>query len=230
MDILIFAVIAAFLVYRLNAVLGTRNDSDRPRPNPFAAPEPREDRPPLTVVSSAAPARLPAAIPLSYIDAEANKDGRIAEGLEEIAGADSLFDVAHFVTGAKMAFETVVNAYARGDRTLLKPLLSPKLYGDFDAAITAREAAGHVSATDIRGIKAVRIVAARLAGAMAYITVDFDVEQTSVTRDGAGAVVEGNPEAVTEVDDIWTFTRDVRSTDPNWIIIETKTADHHASA
>lgn len=218
LDILIFAIIAAFLIYRLKMVLGTRHGNERPRQNPFTVHD---------MAARAMPALKPAPLqkPVKLIDAAANKDGRIDRGLDEIAATDPGFDVNSFMEGAKHAFEMIVTAYNKGDRTGLKSLLSPKLYADFEAGITVREAAGHTSETVIHRIKAAHIVAAHLGGAMAYITVDYDVEQTTVTRDKTGAVVEGSPDRISSVEDIWTFTRDLRSPDLNWTLIETSAAD-----
>lgn len=228
LDILIFAIIAAFLIYRLNAALGTRHSDDIPRPNPFAAPEtpPRTRPAPVELSHLAAPKTAQKKADLGpLIDASANKDGRIETGLEEIASVDPEFDAAGFISGARYAFETIVTAYSRGERELLRPLLSPKLYADFDSGISAREALGHIATTEIHRIKAARIIEAHLGGAMAYITVDYDVEQTTVTRDKTGAVIEGSPDRISNVEDIWTFTRDTRSSDPNWILIETRAAE-----
>src|SRR5262249_53922413 len=151
------------------------------------------------------------------------------EGLREIAAVDAGFDLNHFAAGAKYAFEMVVTAYAKGDRSSLKPLLSPKLYADFDHGITERELQGHATATDIHRILSVHVTEAHLGGTMAYITVRYNVEQTSVTCDKNGALVEGSPDHIITVEDIWTFTRDTRSSDPNWILIETRTAEKPAS-
>lgn len=214
LDIVIFAIIAVFLIYRLNAVLGTRHGEERPRQNPFAAKEPPDH--PL-IVKKQKPVQKPAQL----ISASANKDVRVDTGLDEIAEADPQFDTNQFMEGAKYAFELIVTAYSKGRRDELKPLLSPKIYADFDAGITAREAAGNTQETEIHRIKDARIIEAHLGGTMAYITVDYDVEQTTVTRDKTGTVVDGNPERITSVEDIWTFTRDLRATDPNWILIET---------
>jgi predicted lipid-binding transport protein (Tim44 family) len=218
LDILIFAVIAAFLIYRLKSVLGTRHGDERSRRNPFAADD-------AAARLLAAQKPEPLKKPFQITDYATDKDGQIAAGLDEIAAADHQFDVNGFMDGAKAAFEMIVTAYSRGDRSALKPLLSPKLYNDFDAGIGAREAAGHISETMIHRIKAARIVKAHLGGTMAYITVDYDVEQTTVTRDKSGAVVEGSPDRISSVEDIWTFTRDIRSSDPNWALIETSAAD-----
>jgi predicted lipid-binding transport protein (Tim44 family) len=226
LDILIFAIIAAFLIYRLNAVLGTKRDDGQPRRNPFAANEaqPRPVPAPPPPMIAPKPARKTDGFnPL--IDSAANKNGRIDTGLDEIAAVDPHFDVNGFMDGARYAFETIVAAYNKGDRDALRPLLSPKLYADFAAEIKSREESGHITSTEIHRITAARIVEAHLGGTMAYITVDYDVEQTTVTRDKAGAVVEGNPDRIFNVEDIWTFTRDTRAEDPNWILIETRTAE-----
>jgi predicted lipid-binding transport protein (Tim44 family) len=228
LDILIFAVIAAVLIYRLNAALGTRNGDERPRPNPFAAPE----APAPTAAAKIKTLPNPAVISAEaqqLIDPAANTDGRIEEGLREIAAVDTGFELNHFIAGAKYAFEMIVAAYARGDRSALKPLLSPKLYADFDHGIAERELQGHATATDIHRILSARVTEAHLGGTMAYVTVHYTVEQTSVTCDKTGAVVEGNADHIATVEDIWTFTRDTRSSDPNWILIETKAVEKPAS-
>lgn len=227
LDILIFAAIAAFLIYRLNAVLGTRHGGERERPNPFAAAAPKPgvvDVEPQKVVPFAK-ARAPLAGFEALVDAEANKDGRIETGLSEIAAADAQFDVQGFMNGARAAFEMVVSAYSHGETETLKSLLSPKLFQGFEAGIKARQAAGHTVETKIHRIARSQIIEAHLGGTMAYVTVDFDVEETTVTRDSAGNIVEGSPERIFSVEDIWTFTRDTRSADPNWILIETRAVE-----
>lgn len=235
-DILIFAAIAAFLVYRLMNVLGTRHGSERERRNPFAPPGEEQNNSILSEaqkgqVIDMEPVLRPAQNPASFaalIAAEENTDGRIDTGLAEIAAADAQFDAHSFVGGARMAFEMIVTAYNRGDLATLKPLLSPKLYNDFAAGIRAREEAGHTSEVIIHRITAARIAEAHLGGTMAYITVDFDVEETTVTRDAAGQVIDGNPDRIFSVEDIWTFTRDVRARDPNWTLIETRSVEKAA--
>ena len=226
-DVIVFAVIAAFLVYRLRSVLGTRHGDERNRINPFSAA-------PL----AKGPEAIPVSIPRKHIrppgiNWEATQalirdtksgggtDDDVRQGLSEIAAADAGFDIQDFIAGSRGAFAMIVTCYARGDRAQLKSLLSDALYKDFAAGIAAREAAGRTSSVEIHRIKDARIVHARLAGVMAYVTVGFDVEETTVTRDAAGQVVEGDPERISEVNDIWTFARDIRSGDPNWILIET---------
>lgn len=227
MDILLLAVLAIFMVYKLNSVLGTRpgdeRDDEDARPNPFAA-NPVSPRP--TIIDMKPVIKPAAAKPLDLdlLDPDGNKDGKIESGIAEIVAADPAFDAAQFMAGAKYAFDMIVTSYAKGDRSALKPLLSQKIYADFDHGIAEREVQGHTSVTEIHHINSAHIVEAHLGGTMAYITVDFSIEQTTTIRDTSGNIVEdsGRP---TVVEDIWTFTRDTRSSDPNWILIETRAAE-----
>ena len=231
-DVIVFAVIAAFLVYRLRSVLGTRHGDERNRPNPFSVAPLTKGPEVAPIPLSRKPAR-PAAInweaSQSFIVESKTKDALgdgVKEGLSEIAAADATFDIQDFIAGARSAFTMIVTSYVKGDRALLKSLLSETLYKDFSAGIAAREQAGRTSTIEVHRITSAKIIDARLAGVMAYITVDFDVEETTVTRDAAGQVVEGDPERISEVTDIWNFARDIRTADPNWILIETSTRDH----
>jgi predicted lipid-binding transport protein (Tim44 family) len=228
-DILIFAAIAAFLIFRLNALLGTRHGDERARPNPFADGKGQPLRP--VVAGQSVPRAIPAPrvsapiIPGEMIDPAANTDGRVDTGLSEIALADPSFEAGAFLQGARHAFEMIVEAFARGDLTAIKPLVSPKLYSEFAAGVAARTAAGRTSEVTIHRIVSARISEAHLGGAMAYVTLAFDVEETSVTRDAAGQVVEGDPDRIFQVSDVWTFARDIRAHDPNWTLIETKAVE-----
>ena len=234
LDIVIFALIAAFLLYRLNSVLGTRSGDERQRPNPFAEPPPTQDKTadkksrPADVVASAVPVSATVLDPQSYgsfVDQEANKTGQIDTGIAEIASADNGFEVHDFISGAMSAFEMIVNAFARGDLETLEPLLSPRLYKDFSSAVTARAEAGQTMAFELLRIKSAKINDARMSGAMAYVTVAFEVEETTSTTDKDGKVIDGDPDRILTMQDVWTFSRDTRSDDPNWILIETRSAE-----
>lgn len=228
-DVLLIAGIAAFLVYRLYSVLGTRHGEERERQNPFAGDAPKKNNVHQLASAPLSPASQQTVVPLAgmeqLVDETANADGRVAEGLNDIANEDRSFQIGSFMQGARAAFEMVVMAYSRGDLDTLRGLLSPKLFSDFEAGVKAREAAGHSNELTIHRMKAARIVEAHLGGTMAYVTVDFDVEETSVTRDASGNIVDGDPDKIFSVEDVWTFTRDVRASDPNWVLIETRAAE-----
>lgn len=216
-DILILAMIAAFLVYRLRSVLGRRHGEERQRPNPYAQqPGPRGREAPDNVVKMPGPRRaeVPAPTPGEPIS--------LAAAIDTVRAADPTFDEKQFVHGAHAAFEMIVTAFARGDTDALRPLLSDDVYGNFAKAVAERAARGEVLDTRIEAIQDADIVEATLDGRTAMITVRFVSDQVNVTRAADGSVVDGDPDRTLEVVDIWTFARDTHSRDPNWFLVETR--------
>lgn len=216
-EIVIFAMIAVFLVYRLRSVLGRRNGEERQRPNPFTpppAPASAEGRDSVVAMPErAAPADI-------Y---QPGDQRPLAAWLEAIRRADPSFDEKTFVNGARSAFTMIVEAFSHGDRATLRPLLSDAVYNGFAGAITEREKTGETLETRIERIQDADVVDARLDDTRVYLTVRFVTEQINITRDKAGTVLDGDPAAPAEVIDEWTFSRDVRSRDPNWLLVETRT-------
>jgi predicted lipid-binding transport protein (Tim44 family) len=145
------------------------------------------------------------------------------QGLVRIAAADRSFDPQRFLDGAEAAFRMIVQAFAAGDRTTLRHLLSDETYAGFDHAITAREQAGEAQRTELRAINEMTIEAADLRGTIAEITVRFVSDQVNMTTARDGSVGAGS-DAVTELTDIWTFQRDLHSSDPTWKLVATRTA------
>jgi len=146
----------------------------------------------------------------------------VAAGLDAIAREDKTFDAKHFIAGARAAYEMIVLAYAEGDRRTLKNLLSRDVYEGFEAAIRQRENKGDTVETRFVAIDKSDIAGVELRGRTAQITVRFVSQLISVTRDKSGNVIEGNPERVTDVTDVWTFARDLSSRDPNWKLVATE--------
>ena len=226
-EIVVFAMIAAFLVYRLRSVLGRRTGTERPPVDPFArgngarrpAPGPagtreaRDDDKVVALPNRTASTAEPAAV--------ATPAGPAAAGITQVQIADPSFDPARFVEGARAAFEMVVASFAAGDRDTLRPLLSNEVFENFAGAIAAREKDGHVLETTLVGVRETEIAEASVEARVAYVTVKFVTEQINVTRDGAGAVVEGDPGKVATVTDVWTFARNTRSRNPNWTLVAT---------
>lgn len=234
LDILLFAVVAAVLIFRLKSLLGTRHGDERSRPNPYAVDPNAEKETRVDADAVHAPGVIEG-VPLdsgsasehvaahgNYIGVSGEAAEDVMRGLSDIRAADGHFDVPMFVDGAKAAFEMVVTAFYHGDRVTLKDLLSPKLYADFEAGITARESRRQTADVRINAITAARIIEAKLLGVMAYVTIDFDVSETVMVRDEGGNIVEGGEDSIS-VRDIWVFARDVRAGDPNWLLIETRT-------
>lgn len=218
-EIVIFAMVAAFLVYRLRSVLGRRNGEERQRPNPIAAPRtgqgPVKDLPD-NVITLPERGRAPEWTPAP------DEPHSVDVGLTQIHAAEASFDEKQFLQGARAAFEMIVKAFAAGDTAALRPLLSDDVYDHFARAIRDRAAAGETLETEVVGIKDVDILEARLDGRTAVITLKFLSEQVNIHRDAQGNVIEGNPDRAEEVVDIWTFQRNTRSRDPNWTLSETR--------
>lgn len=215
-DIVLFAVLALFLIFKLGSVLGRRGEDEQKQTDPFRL-SPREQSSPDNVV--AMPERAaPTEEELAMMDP-------LEAGIAQIKAADRSFRESEFVKGARMAFEMTLEAFARSDRKTLKSLLETSVYENFESAIKQREQAGHELETTIVGIEDSEIIAAEMDGDLARVTVKFVTEQVNALKNSAGEIVEGDPSAVVKVTDIWTFTRNTRSNDPNWLLVATGSGD-----
>jgi predicted lipid-binding transport protein (Tim44 family) len=212
-DIILFAMVAAFLVLRLRSVLGRRTGQERPH-DPILrraeAPAEKIGDKVVALGSRAAAVRPPIAT--------APPADAVAAGLERIVGADPGFDPTQFLEGARAAFEMIVGAFAAGDKPRLRPLLSDEVYTPFAAAIDERAAARETLETRIIGLKRLDIVEAGLTGRVARVTVKFVSDQINVLRAHDGSIVDGDPDHAVEKTDFWSFSRDTRASDPNWVL------------
>ena len=225
---IIFLALAVFIFLRLRSVLGQRTGRERPPYDPYAAREPARPAPEKVV---ALPNRTPEAAAAKSAEpvtpgerwkGVAEAGSVLAAGLDAIVAVDGNFDHKHFLTGARAAYEMIVNAFAEGDRRTLKNLLSREVYDGFEAAISEREKRGEIVETRFVSIDSAEITAAELRGRTAQLTVRFHSKLVSVTRDKNGNVIDGNAEKVTDVTDVWTFARDLSSRDPNWKLVATE--------
>jgi len=221
-DIIFFALVAGFLILRLRSVLGRRTGNENrerwtPRlptrpPGPAAGSRPATGEATVTPLPTR-PAAAPAAT-ASPLDA----------ALAQVRAADANFEPDHFAQGARAAFEMIVTAFAQGDTQTLRPLLADDVYQNFAAAIKGRQDAKQTLETTLIGIKSAEIIEARVENRTAYVTVKFVSDQVNVTRNAAGEIVDGDPNRVTAITDIWTFARNTRSSDPNWALVQTSEA------
>jgi predicted lipid-binding transport protein (Tim44 family) len=224
--ILLAVAVAIFL--KLRSVLGQRTGRERPPYDPYSARDAMRGATNDNVVTL--PGRAPegaqkpadASEPSDRWKGIAEPGTALAVGLDAVAGEDKTFDAKHFVAGARAAYEMIVLAYAEGDRRALKNLLSREVYDGFEAAIRDRESKGETVETRFVAIDKSDITAAELRGRTAHVTVRFVSQLISVTRDKSGNVIDGNPEKVTDVTDVWTFARDLSSRDPNWKLVATE--------
>jgi predicted lipid-binding transport protein (Tim44 family) len=192
-EILVLAFVAGFVLFRLYTTLGRRTGAERPvEPQPAQGELPRRTQGQPTVTAPAAAAGA-------------------GEGLMAIVRADPAFDVEHFLSGARAAYELIVNAFAKGDRESLRNLLAPRVFESYSAAISKREQQNELGPELVR-LRAAEIVDAELHGDKARIAVRFEAE----LAEGAHGVREARER--------WTFERDTRSADPNWLLARVQAA------
>lgn len=224
-ELIVYALIAAGLIFWLRSILGTRSDDD-----PLLAPklELTEDGKVVGLGGNAERNSDKIAL-IAELAEEANEKGNMSienqqaqDGLVDIVKADRDFDVYVFLQAAQDAFVFVVESFAEGDRETLEDLLSRDVFAAFDGAITQRENAGETMETEIQSIQKSEIVEARLEGKIAYVTVRFWADEVSVSKDEEGNIVHGHPDKSSQMRDVWTFSRDTKSRDPRWMVVETR--------
>lgn len=211
--IVLLAMIALFVGLRLYAVLGQRTGHEqRPLTRPEASP-----------TLESAPAKAEPSAAATEPSGLAFDQGA-AGGIRAIIAADSSFDVARFLEGAQGAYRMILEAFWKGDREELAWLTAPQVREAFESAIKEREAAGHTLDNRLVAVERATIDDARLDGKVAEIDVRFDAFVAAVTRNAEGEVVAGSLSDAIPTHDIWTFRRDLKSQDPNWLLVETDEA------
>ncbi len=224
----LFFLVAAVLIFlQLRSVLGRRTGNEKPPFDPFSARDKAGN--PDASADNGKVVTLPRREPgeggedaFAPIDAVAPAGSALNAALRDIARTDPSFNPKEFLNGARMAYEMIVMAFADGDRKTLKGLLSREVYEGFDAAITEREKRGEKAESNFVSIDKADLTAVELKGKAAQVTVAFVSQLISVTRDAQGNVVDGSADQVSEVNDIWTFARQLGSRDPNWLLVATE--------
>ena len=189
----------------------------------------RRERPPYEVTLPGRAAEPPKPIDVAAAAPSADRWAGIADagsvvaaGLDAIAREDKSFDAKNFIAGARAAYEMIVTAFAEGDRRTLKNLLSRDVYDGFEMTIRNREGTGETTESRFVSIDKSDITDAELRGRTAQITIRFVSQLVSATRDRNGNVIDGSPDKVTDVTDVWTFARDLSLRDPNWNLVATE--------
>lgn len=213
--IVLLAMVAAFLALRLYMVLGKRSGHEQALP-----PKPAEERiaavPQQRSLSDVQPEVMQAAD--SVIEPQATA------GVRQILQSDPSFDVSRFIDGAKSAYRMILEAFWRGDEDELEWLTGNEVRDAFTSAIAARREAGEVLDNRLVSIERAVISGARVENRVAFVTVTFEADIAAVTRDTEGNVVAGSLTDAVSIHDIWTFSRKLRDSDPNWLLVETDEA------
>jgi predicted lipid-binding transport protein (Tim44 family) len=228
---IIFLALAVFIFLRLRSVLGQRTGSERPpydraAPNVVQRTQDNNNVVPLpgAVIDQAPLSPTADVAPTDRWKGITEPGTPLAAGLDAIVAQDSSFDPRHFLSGARSAYEMIVLAFANGDRRALKDLLSGEVYESFEAVIKDREKHEQKTETRFVSIDKAELVGAEARDRSAQLTVRFVSQMISVTRDKTGTIVDGNPDKVADITDVWTFARDTSSRDPNWKLVGTGSA------
>jgi predicted lipid-binding transport protein (Tim44 family) len=226
----VFLAIAVFVVLRLRSVLGQRPPrAAPPRNQPAPAPMRRDavgqagNVIPLATAANDRGPRSEETSPDRW-KGFAEPGTPLANGLDAIDAAGRGFDPAAFVSGARGAYEITVTSFAKGDRKRLRDLLSAEVFEGFAKAIADREGRGEKVDMTLVSIDDAKIVDAQVKDQIAQVTVRVLSKLITATRDREGKVIDGSPDKVADVTDVWTFSRDTRSQDPNWQLVATETS------
>lgn len=221
---LFFLVAAVLIFFQLRSVLGRRTGNEKPPFDPFAQRDlakgaARDDGKVVTL-----PRREEASGEEQFaaVDAYAVAGTPLNDQLRELLRHDPGFNPKEFLNGAKIAYEMIVMAFAEGDRKTLKGLLSREVFDGFESAIADRESRGESVKSTFVGIEKAEIIQASARDNEEQVTVRIVSQLITATLDKDGTVIDGDSETVSEVNDVWTFARDVRSRDPNWKLVATE--------
>jgi len=206
-DILIFAVIAVFLIFRLRSILGNRDGFEKPLKT--VQTESSADN----IINFKGKKPIVESTPLN------------GSGLKELRKLDNSFKDEEFLSGAKTAFPLILNAYSESDLGSLRRYVGFDLYEEFSNAIHQRDAAGEHLKIDVETVNDVQLLDAEISDGIATVTVKYDTIQSRILTDASDKVIEEDSIYSEQIEDIWIFERDIRSTDPNWRLVETGTAE-----
>lgn len=209
-ELLILGIIAVLLVYRLFNVLGQRTGFEQ---------TPQDDK---DNVVSIHPKEKPAPRAKKDKTEEEAIPTAIKPAIKKIKAQDPDFSFSQFIQGATKAFEMILEAYAKGDKQTLENMLHTKVFETFNRAIEERNKAKQTLETTLVRLESVDVTKAKLEKSVAEFVVKYVSEQTHILRDDKNKIVEGSPNQVEQAVDIWTFTRDLRTSNPNWMLIDTK--------
>ncbi|MFI5010843.1 MAG: Tim44/TimA family putative adaptor protein [Hyphomicrobiales bacterium] len=227
----VFLALAVFVVLRLRSVLGQRPQRDAPPNGRPSTAQLRRDGVgqagnviPLATAANDRGQRVEEAPNPDRWKGFAEPGSPLANGLDALAAAAHGFDPAGFLSGARSAYELTVTSFAKGDRKRLRDLLSPEVLEGFSKAIADRETRGEKVEMTLVSIDEAKIVDAQVKDMVTHVTVRFLSKLITATRDREGKVIDGSPDKVADVTDVWTFARDTRSQDPNWQLVATETS------
>ena len=202
--------LAGYLVFQLRRALGRRSDNQEPESTP--SPEQRAKQGETDNVVAIKPNE----------NKKENQEETLG-GLTELREKDPSFSDTDFIKGSKEAFSWIVEAFSKGEISKLEPLLSGPLFNGFKQAIEQREADQLSLETNVVSIKSAQIHNVTIKNDQVSITVEYVTDQIKSTRNAKDEIVDGDPDTIETVTDLWTFNRNIKSKNPNWILVKTET-------
>lgn len=222
--IIILALVAVFILFQLRRTLGKKGGYD-PSEN-------REDKPSQqqgyqqnedNVVQIRPDSQSAESVREAAANIGLNISSPYYAVIEKIHGFDPSFNLRSFYDGAEYAYGTILTAFWNQDRNILRGMLSRQVFDQFDRAIDDQKQQNHHNDNKLMDIEKIDLVEASLSGTLAELTVEFTSHMIMVTRDSDDNIVTGNADKTVKISDIWTFCRDVKSRDPNWTLVATRT-------
>ncbi len=219
-DLIFFIMIAAILVLRLRSVLGKRTGNEKKSKNNFSFDSKQAQKTYKDENIVKENLKQPKLVEENIN----NMDFKSKTGLEKINTIDKSFSSKEFLAGAKEAFESIVEAYAKSDFKTLKNLLNNKMFKIFSDSINKRNKKNNVLEHTFISFKNAEIKKISVKSSIAEIVVKFVTEQVNLLKNSKGKIIEGNPEYIEDHIDNWTFSKDLNSGNPNWNLTDTETA------
>lgn len=205
LDILIYALISGILFFWLFSILGKKNGNEKP--SLFDFDEEDEEQLQGKVID--------------WPKSQTTTDDSVKSKIDQLKHVDPNFSDHHFLTGAKAAFDMIVTAFATGDLAKLKSLLTKDLFQNFKTAVEEREEKGHRQHTKVESVKDLKIADAYYKSPYCFVTVRFQSEQLNVVYDKNDKAVEGDPDHYVMLEEDWTFRRNPKADNPNWVLVAT---------
>jgi len=218
--IIILALVAVFILFQLRRTLGKKTGFDPSRDQPEAQKKQGEEDAEGNVFQIRPDAEQIAPV----VNLGLNKSSPFYDIIEKINQCDHSFTLQSFFDGAEYAYGFILSAFWNGDKKNLRSMLSRQVFDQFDGVLKDAEQRNVHSDNKLMDIEKIDLVEASLSGSLAEITVEFTSHMIMVTRGGDDKIIEGNPDKTVQISDIWTFCRDVKSRDPNWTLVATRTS------
>ncbi len=218
--IIILALVAVFILFQLRRTLGKKSGYD---PSKDQEDSSYQQHPRQTDEDNVVPIRTDMEEPAPAVNLGLSKSSPFYGIIEQINQFDHSFNIRSFFDGAEYAYGLVLNAFWSQDRKTLRSMLSRQVFDQFDGAIGILEQQNRHSENKLMDIEKIDLVDANLTGSLAEVTVEFTSHMIMSTKDADDNVVDGNADRSIKISDIWTFCRDVKSADPNWTLVATRT-------